>query len=187
MMMDDYGIPAEYRDCTLESYPRTLPPALDDSQTPRIAQWFTRIEAGDQPLGLYLYGPVGSGKTGLAAASLRLATEQGYDGWFTTVPRLLQSQRDSFGDRGESPMAYALRIDVLLLDDLGAERPTGWAMEQLDDLIRERVAELRPTIVTSNFTLPEIAERLGARVADRLGGFCEFVHVPGPSLRIPAT
>lgn len=82
----------------------------------------------------------------------------------------------------------AERYRLLALDDLGAERPTEWAIETLTRLIDTRVAEGLPTIVTSNYRIGQIRDlwggMAGKRVASRLAGACRPIEVKGQDRRL---
>lgn len=118
---------------------------------------------------LILLGSVGTGKTHAAAAMLRLAAEQDYRIAFYPVVELLDAMRPH-GD----PDAYERceRVHYLVLDDLGAERPTDWTAERLYALVNRRWLENRPTIVTSNLSAANgkgpFVDAVGQRMYSRL-------------------
>lgn len=97
---------------------------------------------------------------------------------FVNAPRLLQEIRNTFGRMSaqeittESVLSEYLHVDVLVLDDLGSEKPTDWVREQLFMLIDERYGAKRPTIFTSNLSLKELALTLSERIADRILEMC---------------
>ena len=105
---------------------------------------------------LVLAGNIGTGKTHLAAALLTGAIRSGQQGLYRSVPSLMNRLR-SFGPKGDyqDVLNAAVRCDVLVLDDLGAERCTDWAGEQLYIIIDERYTANRHTVVTTNFPTPE--------------------------------
>jgi DNA replication protein DnaC len=119
-------------------------------------------EAAETGESLILAGGVGTGKTHLAAALLTEAIHSGRQGLFRSVPSLMNRLR-SFGPKGDyqEVLDAAVRCDVLVLDDLGAERCTDWVGEQLYVVISERYASERQTVVTTNFlTPPELIDHL---------------------------
>ncbi len=138
--------------------------------------------------GAYLFGDPGTGKTYAAACAVRLAVERGRKGRLVTARRLLESIREGYDGGDRSVLERATRIPLLAVDDLGAERPTAWAIETLTGLIDERTAEGLPTIVTSNYRLGRLRDLWGGvegmRVASRLGGACELIEVSGPDRRL---
>lgn len=96
------------------------------------------------------YGPVGTGKTWFACYLALKALRAGRSVRFTTTTAMLQSIRDSY-DGGVNERALMHRYidpDVLVLDDLGQERATEWALELLFNVINERYNARRPTVVT---------------------------------------
>lgn len=105
-----------------------------------------------------------------------------------TAKRLLDEVRDGYdgGDRRALERYWSIRL--LALDDVGAERPTDWAVETLTTLLDARTAEGLPTVVTSNYSLGRLRDLwggvAGARVASRLAGACERIEVDGPDRRI---
>lgn len=130
---------------------------------------------------LFLRGPTGVGKTGLAVSVLHQAIAEGRSALFVDVSDLLAELRDSF-DSAETfaasdPSAHwhaLFEIELLLIDDLGAERHkqgevVDWATEQVWRLIGNRHRSQMKTIVTSNHSLAELTQIFGhARISSRL-------------------
>lgn len=180
---------------------RDLPPrcqtfSLATFPYPRLPAYrtFTRfLEAWDERRGLMLVGSYGTGKTGLVAAGLRVVAER----WdetthrlrFLTGPDLMAFLRKGFdaGPKGESyeQRLYELRtVRLLVIDDLGAERPTDWVQEQIFAIVNHRYEHELPTWATTNYGLDELAERINPRVLERLLENAEVIDFAGhPNLR----
>lgn len=158
-------------------YADAKPTTLDADQSPeRLAAWMN----DDDALNLILAGSVGTGKTWAAYALGWAMVGRGVfvEAW--TVGDLLDALRPD-GDRNEA--SYAERADVLILDDLGATRPTEWAVETLTALMDTRLREKRRTVVTTNLAEAIIASAWGDRLMDRLRHSCTVVVMTGASRR----
>ena len=137
--------------------------------------------------GIFITGAPGVGKTYLAAALLmHWMPVYAWDGqkidtsrclWYS-IPRFVVEMRDSNRNSDIETQLEQIRPisnrKLLVLDDLGAEKPSEYSAQALYLLISERLDEMRPTIVTSNLTLPEI-EVFDPRLASRLFGMDHFV------------
>lgn len=135
--------------------------------------------------GLYLWGPVGVGKSHTAAALALQAIRQDLTVRWVTGSAWLASIRASFdgAPRPATPQELAY-CDLLVIDDLGAEKPSEWAVEQLlmlVNLVYERDALL---IVTSNLRLRDLDKKLGQRIASRLVELCDPVELTGGDRRL---
>ncbi len=142
--------------------------------------------------GAYLWGPPGTGKTYAACCAARLAALGGLGARKVTAKVLLDEVREEFDRRDGDRCAAtnAARVGLLVLDDLGAERPTEWAMEELVRLVDARCAAGLPTVFTSNLRLGALRDRWGGdqgmRLASRVAGSCDIVEVAGPDRRLAA-
>ena len=78
-------------------------------------------------------------------------------------------------------------VDLLQLDDLGAEKPTEWVLEQFYSLVNERWQDERSIVVTTNsFDLDVLRDELGTRTVSRLREICsDPIPIMGPDLRVP--
>lgn len=135
----------------------------------------------DKGTGLGFHGDPGTGKTMLAFMITRAAIEAGRTVAVYSFPRLLAAIRDSYRDDATDGYGAFLDklvdVDLLQLDDLGAERPTEWAAEQIFLIIDGRYEAKRSVVYTTNLALPggeggseeTLAERIGPRVMSRLG------------------
>jgi DNA replication protein DnaC len=137
--------------------------------------------------GLFLHGPPGTGKTHLAIALLKDHGRMEY-GSFVTVASLLMELRDSFRDGAERSekgiIEHYSNVQLLVLDDLGAEKTSEFALQSLYIIIDKRYSEMRSTIITSNLTVDEIAEKVGDRIASRIAGMCRVIELKGRDRRI---
>jgi DNA replication protein DnaC len=114
------------------------------------------LEAGR---GLWFDGPVGTGKTSLAILVAKAAKDAGRSYAVYPVPRLLAEIKRTFDrDASDTYMGFFRRlctVDVLVLDDLGAEKQTEWVLEQLYSIVNERWQDRRSIVVTTNIPDPD--------------------------------
>lgn len=132
--------------------------------------------------GLFLFGPVGTGKTHLAASIMRRIMESGETNIiFTSAPAFVADIQRTFSrqdkqTKREVMQAYG-NARLLVLDEVGKERPAQWSMELLGELVYERDAQCRPTIMTSNFSLEELEYRWNAAgCADQCGAIISRIN-----------
>jgi DNA replication protein DnaC len=127
----------------------------------RQVRAFTRSieEKLDAGRGLWFDGPVGTGKTSLAILVAKAADEAGRSYAVFPVPRLLAEIKRTFDrDASDSYMGFFRRlctVDLLVLDDLGAEKQTEWVLEQLYSIVNERWQDRRSIVVTTNLPDPD--------------------------------
>jgi DNA replication protein DnaC len=148
-----------------------------------VAEIGGNLDAGH---GLWLYGGLGTGKTALAMIVSKAAIDAGRTVAIYSCPRLLAVMRESID--GDGLLAFLDRlaaVDLLHIDDLGAEHRTEWVLEQLYTVINARYEEERSTLVTSNLGPLdlELQEQLGERVVSRLEQMCEILPVSGRDQR----
>ena len=114
------------------------------------------LEAGR---GLWFDGPVGTGKTSLAILVAKAAKDAGRSYAVYPVPRLLAEIKRTFDrDASDNYLGFFRRlctVDVLVLDDLGAEKQTEWVLEQLYSIVNERWQDRRSIVVTTNIPDPD--------------------------------
>lgn len=146
-------------------------------------------------LGAYLYGECGCGKTMLAAIIAQMWLELDKSVIFIKVPALLDDLRATYnGDGNESDIYAAMHsADLLVLDDLGMEKPSRFAGTTLCKIIDDRYDNDAATIITSNNPLHKVERDLnnahdgenlnGTRLVDRLKQFCRPIKLKGGSRR----
>jgi DNA replication protein DnaC len=123
---------------------------------------------------------------------LRDLVDDGTNGLFVNVRDLLAELRDSYRTGVEVTLfTRAMTVPVLALDDLGAERPTSWAVEQLARLVDARYTRLVPTVVTSNLEPDALLRHLsadgdptnGQRIISRLCEHAVQLRIDAPDRR----
>jgi DNA replication protein DnaC len=142
----------------------------------------------EQGRGLWLMGDVGTGKTTLAMIVSKAAAEAGRSVAIYSMPRLLARIRRTYdAEPGEdSYLQFFERltsVDLLHIDDLGAEKRSDWVLEQLYAIVDERYQSQRSVVVTSNQDYAQLKTEIGDRVVSRLTEMCEELPLYGPDLR----
>lgn len=162
-----------------------IPPRYHEATHPLAANLAGQLEGGR---GLYLYGPNGTGKTTLAAAITRLRLDS--RPLMVGSISLLLDLQSTFGQaRAEAEViAKYSTVPLLIVDDLGKEQATEWAASRLYAIMDARYGRLLPTIITSNFALPDLAARFrdqatGQAIVSRLTETCRQLELDGPDLR----
>jgi DNA replication protein DnaC len=143
--------------------------------------------------GVWLFGGAGTGKTTLAMLVSKAALEAGHSVAIYSLPKLLARIRRTFESEpgGDSYLSFFERltsVDLLHIDDLGAEKRSDWVLEQLYALVNERYESKRSILVTTNLDEPELKEQIGHRTMSRLVEMCGAHMIPlhGEDRREPA-
>ncbi|MBM3781495.1 MAG: AAA family ATPase [Acidobacteria bacterium] len=184
-------IPQRYSRCELSTFEHDTDSQRDAfRRASTFVQQFPSVDRG-----LLLYGPNGVGKTHLAVGILKAVMRtRGARGFFFETRELLKLVRDTYNrsvaETEMDVLGPVLKADVLVLDDLGAERTSDWVQETLGLVVNTRYNERRPTIFTSNLVdSPDSTEprsfiyQLGSRTRSRLAEMCDWVEMHGVDMR----
>jgi DNA replication protein DnaC len=141
--------------------------------------------------GLWLEGDVGTGKTTLAMLVSKKAIEAGHSVAIYSLPQLLARIRRTYdaptGELSYLPFFERLTsVDLLQIEDLGAEKRSDWVLEQLYAIVDERYATNRSIIVTTNMEVAQLEDQIGARTVSRLAEICETLPMYGDDRRYAA-
>jgi DNA replication protein DnaC len=140
----------------------------------------------DRGKGLWILGDVGTGKTTLAMLVSKAALAAGRSVAIYSLPRLLNLLRESIDSAGGllDLLDRLTTVDLLHIDDLGAENRTDWVLEQLYSIVNARYEAQRAMILTTNLKYEDLIAQLGARTVSRLVEICgELIPLYGEDRR----
>ncbi len=174
------AIPPRYRGVSFER-----PPLSDMARAPETRRVVEHVRAYVDDIdamlaagtGLWLSGDVGTGKTTLAMVVSARAAEAGRSVAIYSLPRLLARIRRTYDSEPgqDSYLAFFERltsVDLLHIDDLGAEKRSDWVLEQLYAIVDERYSSQRSMVVTTNLDEAALEEQIGKRTVSRLVEIC---------------
>lgn len=216
-VMERARIPKRYEHCDFESFVTDLADGktwtdLHTSSLKLAKLWtemFVTGYPGTSEKGLLLIGPAGVGKTHLAVAALKEMVKRGHGGFFCDYRELLKEIQASYNQISESTEMKILEpvrtVEILVLDDLGASKPSDWVRDIVGIVLNARYNESRTTIITTNYLdspssqgevarLPNgkliqptredsLEQRIGSRMRSRLYEMCRTVEISAPDFR----
>lgn len=139
-----------------------------------------------QSQGLLFFGPVGVGKSYAAACIANALLDRRIPVKMLSFATVLSDLRGLYGDKLQQYMDSIAKCRLLILDDLGVERETAYAKEQLQHFIDDRWLSRQPLIVTTNLSPADMQESIDLtqqRLYDRLNNMCTPVFCGEVNLR----
>jgi DNA replication protein DnaC len=171
----DSVIPRKYQGVSFDRPPVTQ---MDELVVRQVRSYCEALDENlDAGRGLWFLGSHGTGKTTLAMLVSQTALRASRSVAIYSLPKLLGRIRRTYaaelGEQSYSDLFERLAsVDLLHLDDLGAEKQTEWVIEQLYAVVNERYERERSLIVTSNVEPDDLEKQLGPRVVSRLVEMC---------------
>lgn len=165
------SVPKRFDHATFESLPAVLREKIDNMRKTRR--------------GVYLWGPVGTGKTYALYAMRERIHQMSITVRLHSAPEMFDMIRDDYQHKDSFNLDRILaNRGILMIDDLGAEKPSEWVTETMFKIINKRYEEVLPTIITSNLDLGELVPRFGDRIASRIAEMCDVVKLDGNDRRL---
>ena len=192
------AIPERYQHCSFDTFHAAYPGA---NKTLASALFILRRFAEQYPIeksGVLLTGSIGCGKTHLASSTLKFLIEnRGVQGLFCDYREFLRSIQNSYNPQVSATemeiLTPVMNAEVLILDDLGATRPTEWVWDTVSLVLNARYNSARTTIITTNYAvLPPgasikqeetLGDRIGERMRSRLLEMCRVIEMTGADYR----
>lgn len=217
IVMDRARVPKRYEHCDFESFSTDL----EDGKTwttqhtgslaaaKLLAQKFVENYPASSEKGLLFMGTAGSGKTHLAVAALKELIQKGHPGMFCDYRELLKEIQASYNPASESTEMSILEplrnVEVLVVDDLGAGKPSDWVRDIIEIVLNGRYNRNLTTIITTNYMdspaskgeptkgpdgrwvqavrEDSLEQRIGIRMRSRLYEMCRTIEVQAPDFR----
>lgn len=193
-------IPRRYENCTFHNYIpqgdnhradevfKTQSHAVNNCQ--KLAREYPVLDVG-----LLLLGPCGVGKTHLAVATIKALIARGIPCLFYDFRDLLKEIQDSYNSVSQTTELRVLEpvydAEVLVLDELGASKPTDWVRDTMTQIINTRYNDRKLTIFTSNYldepanpNEESLTDRVGVRLRSRLHEMCKVILIKGDDYRL---
>jgi DNA replication protein DnaC len=174
-------IPRRYKDVSFDRNPvAQMPDPVVRPVRGYIRNLTENLRAGR---GLCLLGSVGTGKTTLAMLVAKAALEAGHSVAIYSMPRLLNEIRRTYDEGSDSSYIQLLdrlaEVELLHVDDVGAEKSSAWVLEQLYAIVNARYEAERSMTITTNLDFDDLTEQIGARTVSRLREMCEAIPLDG--------
>jgi DNA replication protein DnaC len=185
-------IPRRYRDVSFDIDPimslERANPHMVRAVRRYVATIGEQLHAGR---GIWFRGDIGTGKTALAMLISRTAIEADRTVAIYSLPRLLAMLRETYDDASELSLNGLIdrlcAVDLLHVDDVGAEQSSPWVLEQLYTIVNTRYEEGRAMVLTTNLEDPDLRLQIGPRTVSRLYELCgDPLPVYGPDKRMEA-
>lgn len=167
-------IPKRFRGVSFERAPVV---DMDPTIVREVRRYVDHIDANlDRGRGLWFTGDVGTGKTTLAMLVSRAALDAGRSVAIYSLPRLLAEIRKTFDEGSDRSYLGLLdrlvEVDLLHVDDVGAERTSEWVLEQLYAIVNARYEDERAILITTNLDHDALRDQIGLRTVSRLIEIC---------------
>ena len=177
-------IPERYRDVGFDRFPVT---EIEPKVVAATRRYVSRIDANlDAGRGLWFMGPVGTGKTTLAMLVTKAALDAGRSAARYSLPGLLSQIRKTFDTGSHNDLLERLvAVDLLHIDDIGAEQTTPWVLEELYSIINARYEEQRAVVITTNIMDRDtLCQQITERTVSRLTEMCDELPLMGHDHRL---
>ena len=189
-LLEKARLPTRYSACHFHNYKPANPSQERAYQyASRLTMEYPAVERG-----LLLMGTVGVGKTHLAVSILKGLTERGFTCLFYEFGSLLKEIQDSYNANTRTSelgvLSPVLSSEILVLDEVGASKPTDWVRDTMAHIINTRYNDRKLTIFTTNYTDERrndreetLEDRIGYRLRSRVYEMCKTVNITGEDYR----
>lgn len=185
-MKSDYLTDRKYYDFTFDKDDRRQP-KISNVCRKYVDEW-AQMKA--ENIGILFYGDVGVGKSFLACCIANALIEKLVPAMVTSFPAILKSLQ-GFGEDRDRVYSKLRRVALLVIDDLGAERDTATALEQVYSIIDSRLLSKKPTIFTTNLDIKQIqkpADMAYKRIYSRVLEMCPIqLQIEGTDRRVESS
>lgn len=168
---------------------------LNDKARIKVLKWITNFikeyDSSKKNKGLYLHGSFGAGKTYIIAALFNELKKEGVTSEIVYFPTLLRDIKANF-DILEGTLSYLENVELLLIDDIGAENVSRWSRDEiLGTILQTRMNNYKTTFFTSNYTIDELERHLSnkteevesARIIERIKVMTDDIELQGENKR----
>jgi len=181
-------LPKRFREVSFEREPVA---SMNDALLREVRGYVRAIDQRlDEGRGIWFVGGVGTGKTTLAMLISKTAMEADRTVAIYSLPRLLALLRDTYDDDAQFSLNELIdrlcSVDLLHIDDVGAEQSSAWVLEQLYTIVNTRYEDGRALVLTTNLGQEGLVEQIGPRTVSRIYEICGMpLPMHGTDHRVP--